>query len=160
VPIAINPVAQWETKLWLPERFAELADRLIDHASAPVFFSPEAGPIDLNDQPDHPTACTMMPRILQVRPPWLNLAALYRRMAHGDHHRYRPHAHIAAAVDTPVVALFGPTAEWRTGPYGDLNQIVAPLVDCRPCFKRTCSHCTCMRRISVEDVMNKVQALM
>ena len=157
VPIAINPVAQWETKLWLPERFAELADRLIDRHDARVFFTgsrADRSMISIIMDSMHHEAINLAGETSLVE-----LAALYRRMALLITTDTGP-MHICAAVETPVVALFGPTAEWRTGPYGDLHQIVAPAVDCRPCFKRTCSHCTCMRQISVEDVMNKVQALM
>ena len=39
VPIAINPVAQWETKLWMPDRFSALADRLAHEHRACVFFT-------------------------------------------------------------------------------------------------------------------------
>jgi heptosyltransferase-1 len=63
----------------------------------------------------------------------IDLAALYDRMAMVISTDTGP-MHIAAAVGTPVVALFGPTAEWRTGPYGDMHQVAAADLDCRPCF--------------------------
>jgi ADP-heptose:LPS heptosyltransferase len=68
--------------------------------------------------------------------------------------------HIAAAVGKPVVALFGPTAEWRTGPYGDGHQIVTSSEKCRPCFKRNCETSACMRSISVDRVMKHVKAVL
>jgi heptosyltransferase-1 len=39
IPIAINPVAQWESKLWVPERFSILADHLISEHQAGIFFT-------------------------------------------------------------------------------------------------------------------------
>jgi len=67
--------------------------------------------------------------------------------------------HLAAAVGTPVVALFGPTAPWRTGPFGSGHQIIRAELECSPCFKRTCETKECMERISVEDVMDGIQNL-
>ena len=69
--------------------------------------------------------------------------------------------HLAAAVDVPVVGIFGPTREWATsplpGPRGVHAAIVHTDVSCRPCMLRTCpiDH-RCMTGISVEDVMAPV----
>jgi heptosyltransferase-2 len=67
--------------------------------------------------------------------------------------------HLAAALGTPVVTLFGPT-DWRlTGPRGPVA-VVRHDVPCSPCFYRTCpiEH-PCMRGISPEQVMGRVRAL-
>jgi heptosyltransferase-2 len=69
--------------------------------------------------------------------------------------------HLAAALDVPVTAVFGPTREWATsplpGPAGRDATIVHADVDCRPCMLRTCpiDH-RCMTRISVDDVFASV----
>ena len=55
--------------------------------------------------------------------------------------------HLAAAVDTPVVALFGPTAPWRTGPYGPRHTVVRTGIDCSPCFKKKCPNPECLTDI-------------
>ncbi|MBW1717559.1 MAG: glycosyltransferase family 9 protein, partial [Deltaproteobacteria bacterium] len=60
--------------------------------------------------------------------------------------------HIAVAMGCPVVALFGPTAPWRTGPYGPGHSVIRAETDCSPCFKKKCDHMTCMKEITVEDV--------
>jgi ADP-heptose:LPS heptosyltransferase len=64
--------------------------------------------------------------------------------------------HLAAAVGTPVVALFGPTAPWRTGPFGSGHQILRAPAPCAPCFKRSCNVGGCMDRISVDRVLAAV----
>ncbi len=46
--------------------------------------------------------------------------------------------HIAAAVGTPTVALFGPTSPTRHGPYGENHGVIEKPVSCRPCYKRKC----------------------
>ena len=68
-------------------------------------------------------------------------------------------AHIAAAIGTPVVALFGPTAPWRTGPFGEGHRIIRANLACSPCFKRQCQTKACMEQISVEDVMEGIEKL-
>jgi heptosyltransferase II len=71
--------------------------------------------------------------------------------------------HLAAAVDVPVVGIFGPTREWATSPLPGPSRLEATIVhtdvSCRPCMLRTCpiDH-RCMTRISVEDVMAPVVA--
>jgi len=42
--------------------------------------------------------------------------------------------HLAAAVDTPVLAIFGPTDPSRTGPYGAGHTVIRSTEDCSPCF--------------------------
>ena len=69
--------------------------------------------------------------------------------------------HLAAALDVPVTAVFGPTREWATsplsGPAGREATIVHTDVECRPCMLRTCpiDH-RCMTRIPVDDVFAPV----
>ena len=65
--------------------------------------------------------------------------------------------HIAAAMDCPVVALFGPTAPWRTGPYGNGHKVVRQELACSPCFKKKCDHRSCMKGITVDRVLGEVR---
>ena len=48
--------------------------------------------------------------------------------------------HVAAAVGTPVVALFGPTSPVRTGPYGKGHRVLTHPLPCSPCFSRRCTN--------------------
>ena len=67
-------------------------------------------------------------------------------------------SHVAAAVGTPYVSLFGPTSPRRTAPYGSENLVVQSSVDCAPCYKKQCPGLDriCMRKISVEKVKEKL----
>lgn len=67
--------------------------------------------------------------------------------------------HLATAVGTPVVALFGPTATWRTGPFGPNHQIIRKAMKCCPCFSRQCKATECMKQINVQDVLDGIQKL-
>jgi heptosyltransferase-1 len=156
-PIAINPVAQWDTKLWSVERFARLADRLIESHRVLVFFTGGPGDRPVNDEII--SAMRHGAVNLAGRTSLIELAALYREMACLVSTDTGP-MHIAAAVNTPVVALFGPTAQWRTGPYGRGHRIVFSEQPCRPCFKRTCDTLYCMRAIGVDRVAEQVRLIL
>lgn len=157
VPIAINPMALWETKLWVPDRFAKLADRLISEHQARIYFtggSADRLMIDGIVRKMHHGAVN-----LAGATSLMELAALYQEMAMVITTDTGP-MHIAAAVDTPVIALFGPTSEHRTGPYGERHHVVSTNLACRPCFKRTCAQFHCMPSITVEDIVKHAQLLL
>jgi heptosyltransferase-2 len=61
--------------------------------------------------------------------------------------------HVAAAVGTPVVALFGSTDPVTTGPWGEGHVVVKKDVACSPCWKRICpTDHRCMELITVKEV--------
>ena len=69
--------------------------------------------------------------------------------------------HIAAAVGTPVVALFGPTSPVRTGPYGREHCVLSAGVPCSPCYSRECrnpTHLECLTGISPARAVEAVRA--
>jgi heptosyltransferase-1 len=68
--------------------------------------------------------------------------------------------HIAAAVGTPVVALFGPTDPDRTGPYGPGHRVIRSGLSCMPCFRKQCDTVRCMREIGVGEVFAAVQEML
>jgi heptosyltransferase-2 len=67
--------------------------------------------------------------------------------------------HVAAALGTPAIGIFGPTSPWHWAP---LNPIAAAIdqtvtkLDCQPCHKPVCRmrHHLCMRNISAEQVLD------
>jgi heptosyltransferase-2 len=66
--------------------------------------------------------------------------------------------HLAAAIGTPVVALFGPTDPGRTAPLGDGHIVLSPKLDCAPCHQPRCplGHTACLHDLPVEAVFNAV----
>jgi heptosyltransferase-1 len=149
VMVAINPVARWATKLWDEQNYAPLADKLQRELSCKVLFT--------GSKDDSPLIERIAGR-METRPVNLageinlkELAYLYTRCRLVISTDTGP-MHIAAAMNTPVVALFGPTAPWRTGPYGKVHKVIREELSCSPCFKRKCSHRTCMRSITVDRV--------
>lgn len=69
-------------------------------------------------------------------------------------------AHLAAALGTPVVTLFGPTDPTLTAPRGRQVAVVAHATPCAPCFYRVCpiDH-PCLRSITAEDVGGRLERL-
>nr|WP_312562832.1 lipopolysaccharide heptosyltransferase II [Anaerospora sp.] len=66
--------------------------------------------------------------------------------------------HLAAAMQTPVIALFGPTDPARNGPYGDCHTVLTVQAECRNCWKRECPEGKrCLAAIEVEPVLAAVQ---
>ena len=69
--------------------------------------------------------------------------------------------HIAAAVSTPTVALFGPTAPVRHKPYGTGHTVIEKPVVCRPCYKRACHRQDaphlCMTKIDTAEVVQVLE---
>jgi heptosyltransferase-2 len=66
--------------------------------------------------------------------------------------------HVATAVGTPVVALFGSTDPITTGPWGEGHVVVKKDVDCSPCWKRVCpTDHKCMKLITVDEVLKECE---
>jgi heptosyltransferase I len=155
--VAVNPMARWPTKLWEPQSFAALADRLESEGIRVVFTG---GPSDGRVLDEIVRSMARPPRRLDGKTGLMTLAALYRR-AHVVVTTDSGPMHLAAAVGTPVVALFGPTAPWRTGPYGNDHLVIRANLECSPCFKKQCMTTSyeeraCMRRLTVDQVAKAV----
>jgi lipopolysaccharide heptosyltransferase II len=72
--------------------------------------------------------------------------------------------HAAVAVDTPVVAIYGPTDFRRTAPIGDAHRMIRHDLACSPCFKlegdeqvHLCPHHDCLMTITVEEVYETIK---
>ncbi|UCE83958.1 MAG: lipopolysaccharide heptosyltransferase II [Deltaproteobacteria bacterium] len=152
--VACHPISKWQSKLWPEEYFSQLTADMIARLRAKVVFT--GGPEDSQ----------AIARIISKAGSrglfnWAGttnlreLAFLYRHAAVVVSTDSGP-MHLAAAVGTPVVALFGPTAPWRTGPYGEVHRVLRVDRDCSPCFQKTCDTVDCMAEIKVEDVFQIV----
>lgn len=152
--IVINPVARWTTKLWADRNFAALADRLVLEKGALVILTGSPADREVNQR--------IMGLMRENAFNWAGettlkelaaLATLSDLFITTD----TGPMHLAAAAGARVVALFGPTAPWRTGPYGSSHDVVRTGIECSPCFKRTCEkENQCMQSIAVDDVLKKV----
>jgi heptosyltransferase I len=150
--IAVNPVAYWETKLWDNEKFAWLVDAIKAELDIEVVFTgSEKGSIEkiislMSAKAVNLGGDTTLPE----------LAYLYQKAMMVITTDSGP-MHLAAAVGTPVIALFGPTDPQRTGPYGQDHTIIRTDLPCSPCFLKKCPTKKCMRDILPECVFAVVK---
>lgn len=153
---AVVPRARWETKLWNDEGFAGVAKKVISKKGLYAVFV--GAPKDKSALEKMCGEAGGKAVSLAGRTDLLELAELLRLARFVVTVDSGP-MHLAAAVGTKVVALFGPTAPWRTGPYGKGHVIVRKGLDCSPCFRKKCPDVKCMKGITVEDVVKAVDSL-
>jgi lipopolysaccharide heptosyltransferase I len=155
--VAINPMAKWKTKLWEPELFAELGDRILQDFSCRIVFTGSQ-----DDRPVIENILSMMkhkPFNFAGRTHLKELACLYGRCRVLVTTDTGP-MHMAAAMECSVVALFGPTSPLRTGPYGSKHRVMTSGAVCSPCLKKACHEWFCMRDITVDSVYDAVKAVL
>lgn len=135
--VLLNPGAQYgAAKCWRPEYFAELGDRLIDELRATVLISaaPKERPIvDAIKQYMRRTPVDLSQHGMTLG----SLKEIVRRCDLMITNDTGPR-HIAAALNVPVITLFGPThPEWTEIYYARERQL-AVKVFCGPCQKKVC----------------------
>ena len=151
--VVIQPGARYWFKAWPSERFAELADRLTERFGCQILVGGSNQEAELTNSVVRQAKSRLIniAGVSNIR----TLAALLKRAALfvGNDSGAM---HIATAVGTPVVALFGPSnpAEW--GPRGGPAEVIYKGLDCRICFHPTCQRGeqNCMKLITVDEVMN------
>ena len=162
--VGMAPGTVWNTKRWLKERFVELSGKLLASGYRVALIG-GAGDVALCDEV---VATVASPNIFSTagRLSLLQSAALIRRCAVLVCNDSAP-MHLAGAVGTPVVALFGATVpSFGFAPYGARDVVVeTDGLDCRPCSIHGGEVCPigtfdCMARISAERVMNSLKPVL
>ncbi len=156
--VVLQPGARYWFKAWPPDRFAELADRLMSQYGCQVLLGGSDQDIDLAQQIRQ--VAKSKPIIMAGRTTIKQFAVIAKKSAlfvGSDSGAM----HIAAAVGTPMVALFGPSNPDEWGPRGGAVEVIYKGLDCRICFHPTClrGEQNCMRQISVEEVFAAVSRL-
>jgi heptosyltransferase-1 len=158
--IVIQPGARWMNKRWPVENFTEVVRQLA--ATRPGFKFAIMGSAD--DQAAgaaiaqaDPKRCldltgkVSLPEMIE----WIRLSELMISNDTGP-------MHVAAALGKPVVAIFGPTEPRRTGPYGQLQNVVRVDLPCAPCLKSRCTYfkpMECLRAIAPETIFTRAKTL-
>lgn len=149
--IALAPGASYgSAKCWLPERFATVADALVDEFGASVILFGASTEVEICRQIAEKMRHS--PVMLAGQTNMRELPALFSRcnLFLGNDSGAM---HVAAAVGLPIVAVFGSTDPEGTAPVSARKALVRHPVACSPCFLRECpiDH-RCMARVSVDDV--------
>jgi len=151
--VVLNPGGGWASKLWPAERFGQLARELRELGLASlVSFGPgEEALADRVVAASDGAASRSFPTTLLD---YVELARRARLVVAAD----TGPLHLACAVGTPVVALFGPTDPARNGPFSREDVVVRRTPGCAPCYSRSCvRHAGVMDGISLAEVRAAVE---
>jgi lipopolysaccharide heptosyltransferase II len=136
--VAIQPGARWTNKRWPSANFAEVIRMLAaGHADTRFVILGNGEDVPLGEIVARagPERClnlchrTSLPEMVE----WLRLCSMMITNDTGP-------MHVAAALGKPVIAMFGPTEPRRTGPYGQLENVLRVELPCSPCMKEYCSY--------------------
>jgi len=157
--VAVNPGSIYgSAKRWPAARFAAVADALVLSRGMQILLIGSEGerPIlerlarDMRSPVVNLVGRTDLPALMGV-------LARARLLISND----TGAMHVAAAIGTPVLAIFGPTDAEATGPVGQSTRLLREPVPCSPCLLRECpiDH-RCMTRIGVDQVVQAVEELL
>ena len=157
--IVLNPGAAYgSAKCWPKEYFREVASRLSqEHGFFCVFIGDKKGAALIDDILSHGGQKVHSPNIISLAGT-TSLRELMAVLSLADCVVTNDSGpmHIAAAFKRPLVALFGSTNPYRTGPWG-CGTVLYKHVVCAPCYRRTCPlDFICMRSIHPDEVIAAV----
>ena len=150
--VAVAPSARWVSKEWSARGFGEVAGELRRAYGARIVLvgtraeRERAGAVrgHLNGRALNAAGQTSLAELIAL----LSEADLFITNDSGP-------MHIADALGTPLVAVFGPTDAARTGPYRQRRNVVtAADCACAPCLRRYCTNRECMRDVSAKAVLD------
>ncbi|HLA49976.1 MAG TPA: lipopolysaccharide heptosyltransferase II [Thermodesulfovibrionia bacterium] len=158
--VVVIPSARWKTKRWSPENFGTLISKL----SVPCIVTGSKADEQIvkevmrfsNGKGTNFCGKTDLKELTA-------LIAGAKAVVSND----SGPMHIAAAIGVPIIALFGPTDPYKTGPYGWSGiraeqekknlRVIRALISCSPCFKKKCKDLLCMDGISVRTVLKELE---
>lgn len=157
--IAVNTGGNWDLKQWPEERFAELVSAISRRGMGKVVLP--GAPKDVDRVRRIAAASGVSPVVMAGETGIKCLAGLLKRVNVLVTADTGP-LHLASALGTDVVAVFGPTRPEVTGPRGQGKAIVLHKdVGCNraPCYYLECPDNKCMKGVSVEDVLQAIQKI-
>lgn len=158
----IHPVSRWPFKQWLPERWSAVADDLHSRLKLTVVFSCGPAPREVETVQSILAASRQRHVSTGGRLTLDDLARLLEgaRLFLGVD---TVAMHLAAAMQTPTVALFGPSSEWSWHPWQCRHDLVLGECPCKAARKFVCDKSRpypCMEKITVDNVTAAVDKLL
>jgi heptosyltransferase II len=154
--VAVAPGAVGPSKRWPAASYADLARRLIgEGADVWIVGGPSEAPLVRLIADGAPEVRDLTGT--DLRNAILALAAADVAVSNDS-----GLLHVAAAIGTPTIGIFGPTSPWHWAPLNPITAAVVQTVeklDCQPCHKPTCRmlHHRCMRNIAAEQLLEVTQ---
>ncbi|MEE9118705.1 MAG: glycosyltransferase family 9 protein, partial [Calditrichia bacterium] len=155
--IGLNPGAFRSSRCWFNERWAQLADWLIEEYGSKVIIT--GGESEREMINEIVNSMKKKSAIIATDFTLKQLAALLEKLNLFITNDTGP-MHIATAMQTPLIAIFGPGDVYRVPPYcqRDRAVILRKDVDCeRPCYQFKCNDRKCMELITTDDVIKAVK---
>lgn len=152
--VIVNPGAAWPNKRWPAERFGAVAAAI--HGEFGLRSLVLWGP---GEQPLASSVAAASAGAAEIAPPtsipdMIGIARHGRLMISGD----TGPLHIAGAVGTPIVALFGPTLPERNGPWSPQDISISRVSQCSCVYERRCRKpVPCIDDITIEEVVGAVR---
>jgi len=146
-------------KRWPCEKYAKLADKLIEKFSVPIILMGDKSDLDLCDNVSK--GMTHKPVMVCGKTSIGQFAALARKCSLMIVNDGGP-LHISVAVGVRTASIFGPVDEKVYGPYPKGNHIVIKKnLACQPCYRQfrraSCEHISCLNQLTVDEVFEKVK---
>lgn len=161
--VAIHPGGRYfQFKRWPVKRYAELADGLAECSASTVMVG---GPEDIELAATITRAARSSPVLAAGKLRLKETAALLSRCQLFIGNDSAP-LHLAAAVKTPTIGLFGPTSPAQFSPFGPEHAVIYKAFPCSPCFRflgglwqywPKCPRAHCMEAITVREVLETAQ---
>lgn len=157
--VGIHPGASYgSAKCWPTELYQQLANKLLEDPELYLVFFGDHTQVEMIQHivETLPSRAINIASVTSIR----ELACLIKDVSLLIASDSGP-MHIAAAFQTPLIALFGSTDEKITGPYGQNQAVIRKQVFCSPCFRRVCPiDFRCMKGITVEEVLKKAKQML
>ncbi len=161
IKIVIHPGSGDSSLNYPLEKFALLADKLIEGFSARIILT--GGKKEMDSSEQLKGSMRNQPIDLTGKTNLRELCALLRGADLLISNSTGP-MHVAAALGTPVVALFSPlfvASPARWGPYGEGHDVVVPPVrTCYRCEPQKCSDFNCMEMIQPDEIVSRVKNIL
>lgn len=158
--VGLHPGASWPAKVWPPDRFSDLADRIVAKLGVQVLIT--QGPKDQEIVAEVSRKCVGNVKMLDILP----LRQLAAVLSHVNVYVANDSGpmHIAVAVGTKTIGIFGPGEENIWFPYSHADGHIALRKDvwCHPCHLDFCDktgdgYMKCMKLLEVDDVFRAVE---
>lgn len=158
--VAIHPSPAHKTHLWFSDRFAQVADTLIEKYSAKIVFTGanKDNPVieEIQNLMKNPSVSAAGKTTMKE---YFALIVRANLLISVD----TSAMHVGSAVGTPTIALFGAGRPDMWRPYGDRHIVIYKDKEaCTGCWRHTClfKNMECMRAITVDDVLKAVEDIL
>jgi heptosyltransferase-3 len=155
----LHPGAGWRFKCWTPAGYARVIECIQEGWRLPIVLTASRVPHEQELIQEILIECRQTPINLAGQLTLKELGALIAKARFFFGTDSAP-MHLAAAVNTPAVALFGPSGAYNWGPWGEGHLVIQKDLDCVPCGRDGCEGTKvsrCLTELSPEEVVERME---